>query len=95
MIVSFRDQETESIWAGEFRKKIQLPANLHNLARRKLRLIDAATDIETLRIPSSNHLELLKGNRKGQYSIRINNRYRICFEWLEGNAHRVEIIDYH
>jgi proteic killer suppression protein len=95
MILSFRDEETELIWIGRFSKKIKLPTNLHNLARRKLRMIAAAVTLETLRIPPSNRLEALKGDRKGQWSIRINDQWRICFEWQNGSAHNVEITDYH
>lgn len=95
MIVSFRDEETELIWRGYFSKKIKLPTNLHNLARRKLRMIAAATALETLKIPPNNRLEPLKGRRKGQWSIRINDQWRICFRWQNGNVHDVEITDYH
>ena len=95
MIVSFRDEETELIWIGRFSKKIKLPTNLHNIARRKLRMLAAATTLETLRVPPNNRLEILKGNREGQWSIRINEQWRICFRWKDGNAYDVEIADYH
>ncbi len=95
MIVSFRDTETELIWEGRFSKKIRLPSSLHNIARRKLRMIAAATMLEILRIPPNNRLEALKGDRSGQWSIRINNQWRICFKWQDGNAYEVEITDYH
>jgi len=95
MILSFRDEETELIWLGRFSKKIKLPINLHNLARRKLRMIAAAVTLETLRVPPNNRLEALKGDRKGQWSIRINDQWRICFEWQNESAHNVEITDYH
>jgi toxin HigB-1 len=95
MIVSFRDDETELIWHGNFSKKIKLPASLHNLARRKLRMIAAATALETLKIPPNNRLERLRGDREGQWSIRINDQWRICFRWQNGSAHDVEITDYH
>jgi len=95
MIVSFRDEETELIWRGKFSKKIRLPGSLHNLARRKLRMIAAAARLETLRIPPNNRLERLRGEREGQWSIRINDQWRICFRWQNGNAHEVEITDYH
>lgn len=95
MIVSFKDEETELIWNGKFSKKIKLPSHLHNIARRKLRMIAAATTLETLKVPPSNMLEALKGNREGQWSIRINAQWRICFKWQNGNAHEVEITDYH
>ncbi len=95
MIASFRDEETELIWIGRFSKKIKLPTSLHNLARRKLRMIAAATTIDTLRVPPNNRLEQLKRKRKGQWSIRINDQWRICFKWQSGNAYDVEITDYH
>lgn len=95
MILSFRNEETKLIWLGRFSKKIKLPTNFHNLARRKLRMIAAAVTLETLRIPPNNRLEALKGERKGQWSIRINNQWRICFEWQNGSARNVEITDYH
>ncbi|MCL4428905.1 MAG: type II toxin-antitoxin system RelE/ParE family toxin [Deltaproteobacteria bacterium] len=95
MIVSFKDDETEFIWKGQFSKKIKLPSNLQNIARRKLRMIAAATIIETLRIPPNNKLEALKGDREGQWSVRINDKWRICFKWQNSNAYEVEVIDYH
>ena len=95
MIVSFGDDETRLIWDGRFSKKIKLPTELHNLARRKLRMIAAATTLETLRLPPNNRLKQLSGKRKSQWSIRINDQWRICFKWLDGNAHDVEITDYH
>ena len=95
MILSFRDEETELIWRGKFSTRIKLPMNLHNLARRKLRMIAAAVILETLRVPPNNRLEALKGDRKRQWSIRINDQWRICFEWQNGSAHNVEITDYH
>lgn len=95
MIVSFRDEETELIWRGGFSKKIKLPVSLHNLARRKLRVIAAAVALETLKIPPNNRLERLRGGREGQFSIRINDQWRICFRWQKGNANKVEITDYH
>jgi len=95
MILSFRDEETELIWRGKFSKRIKLPMNLHNLARRKLRMIAAAVTLETLRVPPNNRLEALKADRKRQWSIRINDQWRICFEWQNGSAHNVEITDYH
>ncbi len=95
MILSFMDEKTELIWLGRFSKKIKLPTNLHNLARRKLRMIAAAVALETLRVPPNNRLEALKGDRKGQWSIRINDQWRICFEWKNESAYKVEITDYH
>jgi proteic killer suppression protein len=95
VIVSWRDEETKAIWDGIFSKKIKLPMNLHDLARRKLRMIFAAPTLETLRVPPANRLEALSGDRRGQHSIRINDQYRICFRWEQGNAYDVEITDYH
>jgi proteic killer suppression protein len=95
MILSFRDEETELILRGKFSKRIKLPMNLHNLARRQLRMIAAAVTLETLRVPPNSRLEALKGDRKRQWSIRINDQWRICFEWQNGSAHNVEITDYH
>jgi len=95
MILSFRDEETELIWIGRFSKKIKLPTNLHNMARRKLRMIAAVITLETLRVPPNNRLKALKGDRKGQWSIRINDQWRICFEWQNESAYNVEISDYH
>jgi len=83
------------ILRGKFSKRIKLPMNLHNLARRQLRMIAAAVTLETLRVPPNSRLEALKGDRKRQWSIRINDQWRICFEWQNGSAHNVEITDYH
>ena len=93
MITSIHDDETNRIWAGEFSKK--LPVQIQSVARRKLRMINNARRIDDLRIPPNNRLELLKGNRKGQWSIRINDQWRVCFIWNDGHAERVEICDYH
>jgi proteic killer suppression protein len=93
MIKSFHSKETEKIWRGEISTK--LPTDIQRKARMKLRIINNSISIIDLRIPPSNNLESLKGDRKGQYSIRINDRWRICFEWKEGNAYNVEIVDYH
>lgn len=95
MIASFKDEETELIWKGRFSKKIKLPSQLHDIARRKLRMLAASTTIETLRVPPNNRLEALRGNRAGQWSIRINDQWRICFKWKDGSAIEVEITDYH
>ncbi|MEK6681317.1 MAG: type II toxin-antitoxin system RelE/ParE family toxin [Nitrospirota bacterium] len=95
MIASFKDKESELIWKGRFSKKIKLPSQLHNIARRKLRMIAAATTLEALKVPPNNRLEALKGSREGQRSIRINDQWRICFKWKNGNAFDVEITDYH
>ena len=93
MIRSFNSKETEIIWNGEFSKK--LPNEIQQIARRKLRMLNNSHSINDLRIPPSNKLELLKGKRKGQHSIRINDQRRICFKWKNGNAYNVEIVDYH
>ena len=93
MIKSFRDKETDKIFNRFFSKK--LPQNIQPLARRKLVILDSATDLDTLRIPPGNRLEALKGDRKGQHSIRINDQWRICFKWKTGDAYDVEIADYH
>ncbi len=93
MIKSFKDKETEKIFNRSFSKK--LPQNIQHLARRKLIILDAATEIDALRIPPGNRLEILKGTRKGQYSIRINDQWRICFKWETEDAFNVEITDYH
>ncbi len=95
MIVSFKGDDAELIWKGQFSKKIRLPSQLHDIARRKLRMIAAAPTLDTLRVPPNNRLEALKGNRDGQWSIRINDQWRICFKWKSGSAIDVEIIDYH
>ncbi len=95
MIASFKGKESELIWKGLFSKKINLPSQLHNIARRKLRMIAAATTLEALKAPPNNRLEALKGSRDGQWSIRINGQWRICFKWKNGNAFDVEITDYH
>ncbi|MDR7146396.1 type II toxin-antitoxin system RelE/ParE family toxin [Rhizobium sp. BE258] len=93
MIRSFADAETEKIWSGQRSRK--LPADIQLVALRKLRLLNSARAIEDLRIPPGNRLEALKGDRRGQYSIRINDQWRVCFRWQEGALHDVEIVDYH
>jgi len=93
MIKSFRDEETESIWEGKVSRR--LPRNIQVVARRKLRMLNNAQSLDDLRIPPANRLETLKGKRKDQRSIRINDQWRICFVWTAGDAHRVEIVDYH
>jgi toxin HigB-1 len=93
MIKNFRDKETEKIFNRFLSKK--LPENIQHLARRKLVILDAATDLNTLRVPPGNRLEALKGDRKGQHSIRISDQWRICFKWKTGDAYDVEIADYH
>ena len=93
MIKSFKCQETNKIFNGEFSKK--LPSDIQKIAYRKLQMIDVAMNISDLKIPPNNKLEALKNDRKGQYSIRINDQFRICFVWLNNNAVDVEIVDYH
>ena len=93
MIVSFGGKETEKIWQGTWVKG--LPVNIQEIGRRKLRMLNNSRDLADLRIPPSNKLEKLKGNRKDFYSIRINDQWRIIFKWRNGNAELAEIIDYH
>jgi len=93
VISSFRDRETERIWHGEFSRR--LPQEIQEVARRKLRMINNARIIADLRVPPANRLEALKGGRAGQYSIRINDQWRICFRFVNGQASDVEIVDYH
>jgi len=93
MIKSFSNKETEKIFNREISQK--LSSVIQKTALRKLLLIDAAVNLDDLRVPPGNRLEKLTGNLKGKYSIRINNQYRIIFEFEDGNAYKVEIIDYH
>jgi len=93
MIKTFRDKNTERIFNRERVKRFSLP--VQKLAQRKLGLLDAAEFVEDLRIPPGNRLEKLSGNSKGQYSIRVNNQWRICFRWENGQALDVEVVDYH
>jgi toxin HigB-1 len=93
MIKSFRDKETEKIYSRE--RSAKLPGDIQQIALRKLRMINNAQNIHDLRIPPSNRLEKLGGDWKGQYSIRINDQWQICFVWKENNAYNVEITDYH
>lgn len=93
MIKSFADKETEKVFKRQFSRK--LPLDIQQIARRKLEILEAAERLQDLRVPPANHLEKLSGNREGQYSIRINQQWRICFEWREKDAHNVEIVDYH
>jgi len=93
MIRSFKCKETEKIFSRQFSRK--LPHNIQKIAIRKLWMLDGAAAISDLRVPPGNRLEALKGNRKLQHSIRINDQWRICFRWKEGNAYDVEITDYH
>ncbi len=93
MIKSFRNKQTEEIWNGTLVRR--LPQELQEIARRKLRMINNAQTLTDLRIPPANRLEALKGARKKQHSIRINDQWRICFVWNAGHAFDVEIVDYH
>ena len=93
MIKSFRSKETERIFARQ--RSTKLPSDIQPVALRKLRMLNNADALDDLRIPPANHLEKLYGDRVGQHSIRINDRWRICFEWQEGHAYNVEIVDYH
>jgi len=92
VIESFGDKETEKLWQG---RRTRFPADLLHRAISKFNLLDAATSLDTLRIPPSNRLEALKGDRAGQHSIRINDQWRVCFRWDSGNSFEVEITDYH
>ncbi|MCF7953262.1 MAG: type II toxin-antitoxin system RelE/ParE family toxin [Spirochaetales bacterium] len=93
MIKSFKDKLTESVWQ---RKRVKgFPSDIFKVARRKLGFLEDARDIHDLSIPPGNRLEALKRERIGQYSIKINDQWRICFRWDNGNAYEVEITDYH
>lgn len=92
MIRSFANKGTEALFNG---KPVRVYGNIDRRARRKLEALDAATSVEDLRTPPGNHLEALKGDRKGQYSIKINDQYRLCFSWIDGHAYEVEVCDYH
>lgn len=92
MIASFKDKETQHLFeTGEHRKLDDAVRS----AVRKLRILHATTKLESLRIPAGNRLEALRGDRAGQFSIRVNDRWRICFTWEDGNAYDVEVVDYH
>ena len=93
MIQKFKCKETEKIFSGLVSRKF--PSEIQGRAFNKLAAIHASLTLDDLKFPPSNHLEQLKGNRTGQYSIRINNKYRICFVWKDGYANEVEIVDYH
>jgi len=97
MIQSFKDQGTEDIFNGKNTKEARklCPRSLWSIAARKLDQLDSVQIFEELRVPPGNMLESLKGNRKEEYSIRINNQYRICFKWSETGPNSVEITDYH
>jgi len=93
LIVSFSDRDTEILW--ETGKSRRLSAALRQVAGKKLAILDAAVSLSELLVPPGNRLERLRGDRAGQYSIRINDQYRICYVWRNSNAHAVEIVDYH
>jgi proteic killer suppression protein len=93
MIRSFKSKETEKIFIRLRSRK--LPQDIQQVAYRKLRMLNNAVNLNDLRIPPANRLEKLSGDRKGQYSIRINDQWRICFEWRDGDLHNVELTDYH
>ena len=90
---SFRDKETERIFLRE--RRLKLARSLQRAALRKLLLLDAAESLQDLRAPPGNRLEKLSGDREGQYSIRVDDQWRVCFRWEDGNVHDVEIVDYH
>jgi proteic killer suppression protein len=93
MISSFKDAEAEMVWNRQFSRR--LPQNIQRTALRKLSIIHNSINLGDLKIPPGNSFEELKGDRKGQYSIRINDQWRICFKFENGNAFEVEIVDYH
>ena len=93
MIKSFSDGETEKVFKGQFSRR--LPQNIQRLAERKLIMLHRSITLNDLRTPPANRLEALKGERSGQHSIRINDQWRICFEWREDGVYEVEIVDYH
>ena len=93
MISSFKDAEAEKVWNRQFSRK--LPQNIQRTALRKLSIIHNSINLGDLKIPPGNNFEELEGDRKGQYSIRINDQWRICFKFENGNAFEVEIVDYH
>lgn len=92
MILTFRDEDTEALARGV---RVRRFVAIEDVARRKLRQLDIAGRLEDLRVPPGNRLELLRGNRAGQYSIRVNDQYRICFRWSPAGPEDVEIVDYH
>jgi proteic killer suppression protein len=93
VIRSFKNKATETVFNGEYAKKIN--TEIQQRAREKLKYIDAAVSLRDLEVPPGNRLESLKGNRAGQHSIRINEQWRICFRWKDKDAFDVEIVDYH
>jgi proteic killer suppression protein len=93
MIASFWDKETEKLWRSG--KSRRLPVDLHRRAFKKLAILNAAIRLDNLKVPPGNQLEALRGGRAGQHSIRVNEQYRLCFVWQDGNAFDVEVVDYH
>ena len=93
MIRSFASRDAEALFRGRFARR--LPADIQRVAQRKLHQVHQAEELRDLAAPPGNRLEALKGKRSGQHSIRINDRWRICFVWKDGGAERVEIVDYH
>lgn len=93
MIQSFKDEEAEKIFHRQ--RSCRLPPDIQQVALRKLRMLNRAQTLQDLRVPPANRLERLSGDRAGQYSIRINDQWRVCFEWRDGHAWQVEITDYH
>ena len=93
MIKTFKDRDTERLFQRQPVKR--LGPDIQRVALRKLRMLDAATMLDDLRVPPANRLEKLRGDRMGQHSIRVNRRWRVCFRWRSGDAHDVEIVDYH
>jgi proteic killer suppression protein len=92
MIISFKCEYTEALSKGH---RVRRFVNIAKVARRKLRQLEIANRLDDLRVPPGNRLEALKGNRSGQYSIRINDQWRVCFQWTNADAENVEIVDYH
>lgn len=92
MIQSFAGAETEAIFHS---RQVRRFKNIEQIARRKLLMLQAAVELDNLRVPPGNRLEALRGNRKGQHSIRINDQWRLCFVWQSSGAYNVEIVDYH
>ena len=93
MIINFKDKITLKIWEGKVSRSIDI--NIQNITRRKLRMLNSSIDINDLRIPPSNRLEKLKGDLSNYYSIRVNDKWRIIFQWKNNNAYNVQLIDYH
>ena len=93
MIRAFKDKETEKVFNGQFSRR--LPNDVQRIAERKLIMLHRSATLNDLRVPPSNRLEMLQGQRAGQYSIRINDQWRICFEWRADGVYGVEIVDYH